>query len=73
MHSNELNFFAIDAGGSRLRGFSSVSKKEYEGSGVSHTNTLALDLAKNIVAFMPKEISDTDLIVLSLAAIFLGI
>ena len=69
MHSNELNFFAIDAGGSRLRGFSSVSKKEYEGSGVSHTNTLALDLAKNIVAFMPKEISDTDLIVLSLAAI----
>lgn len=69
MHSNELNFFAIDAGGSRLRGFSSVSKKEYEGSGVSHTNTLALDLAKNIVAFMPEEISDTDLIVLSLAAI----
>lgn len=69
MNSNEPNYFAIDAGGSRLRGYSSVTKKDYVGVGVSHTNSLAIDLAKNIVAFIPSEILATELIVLSLAAI----
>lgn len=63
------HFFAIDAGGSRLRGYDSVSKKEYIGKGVTHTSSLAIDLARNIAAFFPAEITEIDLLVLSLAAI----
>ncbi len=69
MQSNTNHFFAIDAGGSRLRGYDSVSKKDYIGEGVSHTSSIALDLARNIATFFPSEITEIDLLVLSLAAI----
>jgi uncharacterized phosphosugar-binding protein/N-acetylglucosamine kinase-like BadF-type ATPase len=69
MQSNTNHFFAIDAGGSRLRGYDSVSKKDYIGEGVSHTSSIALDLARNITTFFPSEITEIDLLVLSLAAI----
>ena len=69
MQSRANHYFAIDAGGSRLRGYDSVSKKDYVGEGVTHTSSLAVDLARNIVAFFPAEISEIDLLVLSLAAI----
>ena len=69
MQSRANHYFAIDAGGSRLRGYDSVSKKDYVGEGVTHSSSLAVDLARNIVAFFPAEISEIDLLVLSLAAI----
>jgi uncharacterized phosphosugar-binding protein/N-acetylglucosamine kinase-like BadF-type ATPase len=69
MQSRANHYFAIDAGGSRLRGYDSVSKKDYVGEGATHTSSLAVDLARNIVAFFPAEISEIDLLVLSLAAI----
>jgi len=69
MQSHSHHYFAIDAGGSRLRGYDSVTKKDYIGEGVTHTSSLAVDLARNIVAFFPAEISEIDLLVLSLAAI----
>lgn len=69
MQSHSNHYFAIDAGGSRLRGYDSVTKKDYIGEGVTHTSSLAVDLARNIVAFFPAEISEIDLLVLSLAAI----
>jgi uncharacterized phosphosugar-binding protein/N-acetylglucosamine kinase-like BadF-type ATPase len=63
------SYIAIDAGGSRLRGFESVSATEFTGSGVTHTNSLALDLARNISAAIPDGINEVDTLVLSLAAI----
>ena len=69
MHSAANHFFAIDIGGSRIRGYDSVSKKNYVGQGVNHTNSLAKDLARTITDFFPQEISKIDLLVLSLAAI----
>lgn len=69
MTSDEFRFLAIDAGGSRLRGFDSLTHKEFTASGITHSNSLAIDLAKNICAFIPTEISAIDLLVLSLAAI----
>jgi uncharacterized phosphosugar-binding protein/N-acetylglucosamine kinase-like BadF-type ATPase len=67
--SNSDSYIAIDAGGTRLRGYDSVSKTEFTGVGVTHTNSLALDLARNISAAIPEGISEVDTLVLSLAAI----
>lgn len=67
--SNSGSYIAIDAGGSRIRGYESTSRKEFTGVGVSHTNSLALDLARNISASIPEEISEVETLVLCLAAI----
>ena len=69
MHSVANHFFAIDIGGSRIRGYDSVSKNIFVGQGVNHTNSLTRDLAKSVIDFFPKEINQIDLLVLSLAAI----
>jgi len=63
------SYIAIDAGGTRLRGYESNSGTEFTGTGVTHTNSLALDLAQNISAAIPEAISEIDTLVLSLAAI----
>jgi uncharacterized phosphosugar-binding protein/N-acetylglucosamine kinase-like BadF-type ATPase len=63
------SYIAIDAGGTRIRGYESVTATEFTGSGVTHTNSLALDLARNITAAMPNGISEVESLVLSLAAI----
>ncbi len=63
------SYIAIDAGGTRLRGYESISGTEFTGTGVTHTNSLALDLAQNISAAIPEAISEIDTLVLSLAAI----
>ena len=63
------SYIAIDAGGTRLRGFESINSTHFSGSGVTHTNSLAIDLAHNIVAAIPQEISAVETLVLSLAAI----
>ena len=63
------SYIAIDAGGTRLRGYESISGTEFTGTGVTHTNSLALDLAQNISATIPEAISEIDTLVLSLAAI----
>ena len=67
--SNIDSYIAIDAGGSKLRGFDSASNTYFNGSGVAHTSSLALDLARNIAAAIPTEISEVETLVLSLAAI----
>ncbi len=64
-----ISYIAIDAGGSRIRGFESKTATEFEGSGITHTNSLALDLAAKIASVIPKEFIDVDTLVLSLAAI----
>ena len=69
MASNSGSYLAIDAGGTRIRGFESVTATEFTGSGVSHTNSLALDLARNITAAIPEGINEVETMVLSLAAI----
>jgi uncharacterized phosphosugar-binding protein/N-acetylglucosamine kinase-like BadF-type ATPase len=63
------SYIAIDAGGTRLRGFESINGTHFIGSGVTHTNSLAMDLAQNIVVAIPQEISEIETLVLSLAAI----
>lgn len=63
------SYIAIDAGGTRLRGFESINGVHFAGSGVTHTSSLAIDLAHNIVAVIPQEISEVETLVLSLAAI----
>jgi uncharacterized phosphosugar-binding protein/N-acetylglucosamine kinase-like BadF-type ATPase len=63
------SYIAIDAGGTRLRGFESITDSYFNGSGVMHTKNLALDLAKNVVAAIPQEITEVHTLVLSLAAI----
>ena len=63
------SYIAIDAGGTRLRGFESINETHFAGSGVTHTSSLAMDLAHNIVAVIPQEISEVETLVLSLAAI----
>ena len=67
--SNTGSYIAIDAGGTRLRGYESLTGTEFTGVGVTHTNSLALDLARNISAAIPAGISEVDTLVLSLAAI----
>ena len=67
--SNAGSYIAIDAGGSRLRGYESLNETEFSGSGVMHTNSLALDLAHNIAAAIPAEVLEVETLVLSLAAI----
>ena len=69
MTSTSGSYIAIDAGGSRIRGYESISGGEFEGSGVTHTNSLALDLAHNIAAAIPAGIPEVETLVLSLAAI----
>jgi len=63
------SYIAIDAGGTRIRGYESVTATEFTGSGVTHTNSLALDLAQNISAAIPDGITEVNTLVLSLAAI----
>ena len=63
------SYIAIDAGGTRIRGYESVTATEFTGSGVTHTNSLALDLAQNISAVIPDGITEVNTLVLSLAAI----
>jgi uncharacterized phosphosugar-binding protein/N-acetylglucosamine kinase-like BadF-type ATPase len=63
------SYIAIDAGGTRIRGYESVTATEFTGSGVTHTNSLALDLARNISAAIPDGITEVNTLVLSLAAI----
>ena len=63
------SYIAIDAGGTRIRGYESVTATEFTGSGVTHTNSLALDLARNISATIPDGITEVNTLVLSLAAI----
>jgi uncharacterized phosphosugar-binding protein/N-acetylglucosamine kinase-like BadF-type ATPase len=67
--SNMGSYIAIDAGGTRIRGYESVTATEFTGSGVTHTNSLALDLARNISAAIPDGITEVNTLVLSLAAI----
>jgi uncharacterized phosphosugar-binding protein/N-acetylglucosamine kinase-like BadF-type ATPase len=67
--SNTGSYLAIDIGGTQLRGFESISGSEFAGTGVTHSSSLALDLAKNIAAAIPENISEIDTVVLSLAAI----
>ena len=67
--SNMGSYIAIDAGGTRIRGYESVTATEFTGSGVTHTNSLALDLAQNISAVIPDGITEVNTLVLSLAAI----
>ena len=63
------SYIAIDAGGTRIRGYESNNRTEFTGSGVTHTNSLALDLARNISAAIPDGCNEVDTLVLSLAAI----
>ena len=63
------SYIAIDAGGTRIRGYESINGTEFTGSGVTHTNSLALDLARNISAAIPDGCNEVDTLVLSLAAI----
>jgi len=63
------SYIAIDAGGTRIRGYESINGTEFIGSGVTHTNSLALDLARNISAAIPDGCNEVDTLVLSLAAI----
>ena len=63
------SYIAIDAGGTRIRGYESVTATEFTGSGVTHTNSLALDLARNISVAIPDGITEVNTLVLSLAAI----
>ncbi len=63
------SYIAIDAGGTRIRGYESINGTEFTGSGVTHTNSLALDLARNISAAIPDGCNEVDNLVLSLAAI----
>ena len=69
MASTTGSYIAIDGGGTRIRGYESVTGSEFSGNGASHTNSLALDLARNIAASIPAGISEVDTLVLSLAAI----
>ena len=69
MASNTGSYLAIDIGGTQLRGFESISGTEFAGKGVTHSSSLALDLAKNIAVAIPESISEIDTLVLSLAAI----
>jgi uncharacterized phosphosugar-binding protein/N-acetylglucosamine kinase-like BadF-type ATPase len=71
--SNMGSYIAIDAGGTRIRGFESLTATEFTGSGVGHTHWLAPDLARNISATIPEAVSEVDTLVLSLAAIPLKI
>jgi uncharacterized phosphosugar-binding protein/N-acetylglucosamine kinase-like BadF-type ATPase len=63
------SYIAIDAGGTRIRGYESINGTEFTGSGVTHSNSLALDLARNISAAIPDSCNEVDTVVLSLAAI----
>ena len=63
------SYIAIDAGGTRIRGYESINGTEFTGSGVTHSNSLALDLARNISAAIPDGCNEVDTLVLSLAAI----
>ena len=63
------SYIAIDAGGTRLRGFESIGGTEFSGAGVRHTQSLAFDLAQAIVGTIPYEVSEVETLVLSLAAI----
>ncbi len=67
--SNTDSYIAIDAGGTRLRGYESIAGTEFFGAGVRHTQSLAFDLAHTIVGAIPQEIKEVDVLVLSLAAI----
>ena len=69
MASEMGSYIAIDAGGTRIRGYESINGTEFTGSGVTHTNSLALDLARNISAAIPDGCNKVDTLVLSLAAI----
>ena len=69
MASELGSYIAIDAGGTRIRGYESVTATEFTGSGVTHTNSLTLDLAQNISASIPDGITEVNTLVLSLAAI----
>ena len=63
------SFIAIDSGGSRLRGYAWPSEREFSGDGSIHSSSVALDLARNITAALPEEITEVETIVLSLAGI----
>ena len=63
------SFIAIDSGGSRLRGYAWPSDREFSGDGSTHSSSVALDLARNITAALPEEITEVETIVLSLAGI----
>ena len=69
MASEMGSYIAIDAGGTRIRGYESINGTDFTGSGVTHTNSLALDLARNISAAIPDGCNEVDTLVLSLAAI----
>ena len=69
MASEMGSYIAIDAGGTRIRGYESINGTDFTGSGVTHTNSLALDLARNISAAIPDGCNKVDTLVLSLAAI----
>lgn len=69
MASEMGSYIAIDAGGTRIRGYESINGTEFTGSGVTHSNSLALDLARNISAAIPDGCNEVDTLVLSLAAI----
>jgi uncharacterized phosphosugar-binding protein/N-acetylglucosamine kinase-like BadF-type ATPase len=63
------DYLVIDVGGSRIRGYSSENQLEFQGEGVRHTDSLALDLARNISSAIPPTISTVGTLVLSMAAI----
>ncbi len=59
----------IDVGGSRIRGYASESQLEFQGEGVRHSDSLSLDLARNISSAIPSTISTVGTLILSMAAI----
>lgn len=63
------SYIAIDAGGTRIRGYESITGSSFTGSGVIHSDNLAFNLATNINLSIPKHVSNVETIVLSLAAI----
>lgn len=67
--SNTDSYIAIDAGGTRLRGYESITDAHFEGTGVIHSSNLAVDLAQKIVVAIPSKIIETHTLILSLAAI----
>ena len=63
------SYIAIDAGGTRIRGYESKGGTTFTGFGVIHSENLAFSLARSIADSIPNTVSQVESIVLSLAAI----
>jgi uncharacterized phosphosugar-binding protein/N-acetylglucosamine kinase-like BadF-type ATPase len=67
--NSKNDYMVIDVGGSRIRGYASESQLEFQGEGVRHSDSLSLDLARNISSAIPSTISTVGTLILSMAAI----